>query len=303
MTRVLITGADGFTGRHLCALLAKEGHEIHGLLQASPSLPVEGMTFQHVADLTDEASAASVVAKVAPEKVVHLAGIAFVADRDIRTMYSVNLIGTLNLLEALSGQPRTPSTVLLASSANVYGNASSGALDESAPTAPANHYAVSKLAMEHLSRLYMARLPVVICRPFNYTGVGQSEAFLLPKIVAHSRRGATEIELGNLDVARDFSDVRDVVSIYGRLLDAEDAIGQTINVCSGAAHTLREILALVEAISGVRLRVSINPALVRPSEVKSLMGNRGKLDALLPASSDHIPLAETLSWMMRAQAS
>ena len=110
------------------------------------------------------------------------------------------------------------------------------------PPAPANDYAVSKLAMEYLAKTYSVRLPLIICRPFNYTGVGQAEAFLLPKIVAHVRKGATEIELGNLDVARDFSDVRDVSSIYARLIQTPAAVGATLNICSGKAYTLREVL-------------------------------------------------------------
>ena len=132
-----------------------------------------------------------------------------------------------------------------------------GTLDETTPPAPSNDYAVSKLAMEYMARLYESRLPIVITRPFNTIGVGQSDSFLIPKIISHTRKRATLIELGNLDVARDFSDVRIVVQLYQRLLDTPAAVGQTFNVCSGKAWTLNEVLAKVReknspAVCGTR---------------------------------------------------
>lgn len=300
MKTVLVTGVDGFTGRYLAPLLAAAGHEVHGLVERRPAMPVTGAAHLHEADLTDATAVAEAVQAAAPQAVVHLAGIAFVANRDAKLMYGVNLLGTRNLLEALAALAQAPEAVLLASSANVYGNATEGALDETVAPAPANDYAVSKLAMEYVARLYATRLPLIVCRPFNYTGIGQSDSFLLPKIIAHVKREASHIELGNLDVARDFSDVRDVAAIYARLLGTSAAIGQTVNVCSGRAHTLREILDIVEKISGRRMRVSVDSELVRQNEVKVLHGNRARLDALLPEVAPAIPLVETLRWMIRA---
>ena len=152
--------------------------------------------------------------------------------------------------------------------------------------------------MEYLAKLYADRLPMIICRPFNYTGVGQAESFLLPKIVAHVRNGATEIELGNLDVARDFSDVRDVSAVYAHLIDTKAAIGCTLNVCSGRAYTLREVLGLVEDLSGRRLGVRVNPEFVRRNEVKVLLGDPSRLNAMLPAIRGKISLRDTLRWMI-----
>src|SRR6185437_13525963 len=150
--------------------------------------------------------------------------------------------------------------------------------EDTAP-APANDYAVSKLAMEHVARLWMDRLPIVITRPFNYTGVGQSENFLVPKIVAHFRRGAQEIELGNIDVARDFSDVRDVARAYAALVAASPA-GQVINICSGVAHSLDDVLELMADIAGYRIRIKVNPAFVRSSEVARQVGSNARLQKL-----------------------
>ncbi|WP_299454249.1 GDP-mannose 4,6-dehydratase [uncultured Pigmentiphaga sp.] len=278
--RVLITGLEGFTGRYLRDELVGHGHEVVGLQ----------------ADLTDAAALAAEVKRVQPDCVAHLAGIAFVGHGEANDFYRVNLMGTRNLLAALADCGKRPDCVLLASSANVYGNGTAGVLSEDAPLKPANDYAVSKAAMEHMARLWLDRLPIVIVRPFNYTGVGQSEMFLLPKIVALFKRRAGVIELGNLDVWRDFSDVRAVAEAYRRLLEAGPA-GETVNVCSGRTHSLREALALCERLTGHVMAVRVNPAFVRANEVRSLCGDPSRLRALI-GDWDTPPLQETLGWML-----
>jgi nucleoside-diphosphate-sugar epimerase len=163
--------------------------------------------------------------------------------------------------------------------------------------APANDYAVSKVAAEYVGSLYAERLPIITVRPFNYSGRGQAENFLIPKIVAHARRRAPVIELGNLDVARDFSDVRTVVDAYARLLETPDAIGGTFNICSGEAVTLSDILELVAKLSGHRPEVRSNPALVRADEVKVLRGSAVRLESVI-GKLNGIGLADTLRWML-----
>jgi len=300
MSRILITGVDGFTGRYLAAALHGAGYEVHGLVYRPISGNIAGASALHVADLSDAAGLAAVVHEVRPDKVAHLAAISFVAHGDAEAMYRTNLVGTRNLLEALVRSKVPLDAVLLASSANVYGNSVGGVIDEATPPAPANDYAVSKLAMEYVARLYVDRLPVVMARPFNYTGVGQAESFLIPKIVNHVRRRAPLIELGNLDVARDFSDVRTVVQYYHRLLENPAAVGQTFNVCSGQAHTLGEVLAMVRTLAGHDFEVRVNPAFVRANEVRILIGSRAKLEAAVGAVLD-IPLLDTLRWMIEAE--
>jgi nucleoside-diphosphate-sugar epimerase len=299
MSRILITGADGFTGRYLAAELQRAGYEVHALVRKPVSGNVAGVSALHVADLLDTAGLAAVVREVQPDKVVHLAAIAFVAHGDVEAIYRTNLVGTRNLLEALA-QSRAPlNAVLLASSSTVYGNSVGGVLDETTPPAPANDYAVSKLAMEYAARLYADRLPIIMVRPFNYSGVGQAESFLIPKIVNHVRRRAPLIELGNLNVARDFSDVRNVVQLYRRLLEAPATVGQTFNVCSGQAWSLNDVLTMVREISGHDFEVRVNPAFVRQNEVKTLMGSRAKLDAVV-GQVPEIALRDTLRWMLEA---
>lgn len=289
--RALITGIHGFTGRFMAAELAAQGCEVVGMGR-QPSR--EAGYFQ--VDLADTAALHKALADIQPDIVVHLAAVAFVGHGVADAFYQVNLIGTRNLLEAIEACGKTPECVLLASSANVYGNASEGLLDETTPASPANDYAVSKVAMEYMANLWQARLPIVITRPFNYTGVGQDENFLLPKIVAHFLRKAQKIELGNLDVWRDFSDVRAVVSAYRGLLEVKP-IGQTINVSSGVTHSLREVIDMCRDITGHDLITEVNPAFVRDNEVKTLCGDNSRLRRLVPGWQTP-DLNDTLRWML-----
>lgn len=297
MTRTLVTGAAGFTGRYLTSLLAGQDHEVHGVVHYIPDETIADAAAVYVADLADRKAIARVVDEVRPQHVVHLAGIAFVGHDDIEEMYRANVVGTRQLLEALTRLEERPRSVVIASSANVYGNAHEGVLEESFPSAPANDYGVSKVAAEYISQIYATRLPLIVVRPFNYTGRGQSDSFLIPKIVDHARQRAPVIELGNVDVARDFSDVRAVIDAYARLLDAPQAIGGTYNICSGRAVTLREVLELVSSLTGHRFEMRVNPALVRSDEVRSLSGSAVKLEEVI-GKLVHIPLQETLRWML-----
>lgn len=293
MRRALITGAGGFTGRYLRQELEQHGWEVWGL--GHSAAPVAGGPYVQ-ADLLDVASLEAAVQQVQPDAVFHLAAIAFVGHGSPADFYQVNVLGTRNLLAALAGLERKPGSVLLASSANVYGNAATGMLDESTPYNPANDYAVSKAAMEMMARLWQDRLPLVIVRPFNYTGVGQSPDFLVPKIVDHFAREADVIELGNLDVWRDFSDVRDVVHAY-RLLAENSPAGETVNICSGSTHSLQDVLDMAQAFSGHALEVRVNPAFVRASEVQILYGDAGKLARLLGGWQPRA-FTETVGWML-----
>lgn len=302
MSRILITGVDGFTGRYLAPLLAAEGHEVHGLVQRAveADLPLQpGVHALHACDLLDPAGLLRVVDQVRPSKVAHLAGIAFVGHGDVGAIYSTNLVGVRHLLAALAavaGGDAPPSAVLLASSANIYGNSTAGVIDESVSPAPTNDYAVSKLAMEYMAATWHARLPITVVRPFNYTGIGQSEDFLLPKIVSHFRRRAAVLELGNLDVERDFSDVRTVVDCYARLLKSDTA-GQVFNVCSGVGHTLRAVLQMATDITGHMPDVRVNPDFVRANEVQKLVGSRAALERAIGAVEGP-SLRDTLAWML-----
>lgn len=298
MTRLLITGIAGFTGRHIVDRASGGTFELFGLGQGeAPEL--SDVARQYVVDLCDLAGVKRVVRDIRPDLVIHLAGAAFVGRADVEAFYTTNLIGSRNLLEALGSMDHAPTGIVLASSANIYGNRRAGEISEEAKADPANEYGVSKLAMELVARVIANYLPIIVTRPFNYTGVGQSTDFLIPKIVDHLKRRAPGISLGNLDVARDFSDVRDVARAYMDLILNPAAIGETVNLCSGRAWPLREVIALAEGLAGHRLHIRQDPALVRANEIEALWGSREKLSGLT-AGHPFRPLADTIGWMLDA---
>jgi len=294
--RALVTGLGGFTGRYLASELEAAGYRVFGTAHGNEPLGKDMVAV----DLCNREELRRAVAEVRPDVVAHLAAISFVAHGDTDAIYRVNVVGTRNLLEALAVMEQRPEAVLLASSANIYGNSAVEVIDESVPPNPANDYAVSKLAMEHMARLWMDRLPIVITRPFNYTGVGQGAQFLLPKIVGHFQRGERVIELGNIDVERDFSDVRMVAKAYAALL-ANVPAGEVFNVCSGTAHSMKHVLAMMAEIAGYEIEVRVNQAFVRANEVRRLQGDSRRLEAQI-GHIDRISLNETLAWMYNPAA-
>ena len=290
--RVFITGSEGFTGRYVTEEFKRAGWEVWGAgLQPKPEQP----RYLQI-DLLKPETLQSIATTVQPDIVIHLAAMAFVAEDAASGFYQVNLMGTRNLLEVLSAAKNPPECTIIASSANVYGNSTLEVLSEDSPTNPANDYAVSKLAMEYLAKTYMDRLGIVITRPFNYTGVGQSSRFLIPKIVEHFKARAPVIELGNTGVARDFSDVRDVAMTY-RCLSEQAPLGKVINICSGKASSLQECLTIASQLTGHDIQVNINPAFIRENEVRRLSGDRSKIDTLVGQDSLH-DFEETLAWML-----
>lgn len=282
--RILLTGAAGFTGLRFTEAAQQAGYLVHPL----------------VADLTDTKAVAAETAAASPDYVVHLAGISAVTHTDEEAIYRVNLFGTLNLLKALVALPQAPQRVLLVSSANVYGNTDKSPIDESVYPAPVNHYAMSKLAMEYMSATFGDRLPLVIVRPFNYTGAGHDTRFVIPKLVEHFAQRKTSVELGNSNVEREFNDVRTVCDAYLRLLQLGKP-GQVYNVCSGRPVSLMSVINTLKNITNHDLQIKVNPAFVRANEVHSLCGNPAKLEACI-GKLKHPSLEETLRWMLDSKA-
>lgn len=291
----MVTGATGFTGRPLMAAMAARGWTVRGFSHD------RGGPDDRQGSLLDVADVTGAVEAFQPDVVVHLAGITFAAHPVAAEVYAVNVVGTANLLGALQALSKPPRLTIVASSATVYAQAQGPEpIGEDHPLQPLNHYGASKLAVEHMARIASARMPIQVVRPFNYTGPGQTPEFLAPKIVKHYAEGAAVMEIGNLDLDRDIGVVDDVVETYVRLIERGEA-GPPLNICTGQALHLRDLIGAMEAISGRTLEVRVNPKFVRQGEPKVMIGDRARLDAAIGAWPRR-PLTDALAQMYRLTA-
>jgi len=271
--RALVTGGKGFVGSWLGAHLRDQGDEVRSI--------------DHEVDVTDAAAVRTAVLDAAPEAVYHLAALTHVGESwsAPTAVLQVNAVGTLHVLEAARALDPPP-RVLLVSSAEVYGAVAEAELPvtEGAPLAPVTPYAASKVAAEYLGvQAYLAhRLPVVRARPFNHVGPGQASGFVVPslaeRIVEAKRSGTRTVGVGNLSAQRDLTDVRDVVRAY-RLLIEHGVPGETYNVCSGRAQSIRSVAERLLHLAGADLELVTDPELVRPVDVPIVRGDPSKLQA------------------------
>ena len=280
--QLLVTGASGFTGKHLQFVAMAHGLRVVCL----------------TSDVRDMDALKAEIAPTDPADVVHLAGISNTQCEDRRLLQEVNVQGTHNLLQALVDTGKTPQRVLLASSVLVYGSSPTSPVTEDHDLVPFNPYAASKIDMEAAASKFSSRLPVCVVRPFNYSGVGQSTSFLIPKLVDHFANKRKTIELGNIDVRREFNDVRYVCEVYVRLLLA-DRCDRVYNVCCGRAYTIKDVLRTLETTTGHKILVEINPNFVRANDIMFLYGSTERLEATIGSQlSSGDMLREMLAWMV-----
>jgi GDP-4-dehydro-6-deoxy-D-mannose reductase len=286
--RILLTGASGFAGPVVAEALAAGGHTVHGFARHPPDPGRAPAMAFHPGDVRDAVGLARVVAEVAPDAVVHLAAVSepAAAEADPPGAYAVNLGGTLALLAAARAASRHP-RLLVVSSGAVYGAVRPAELPvtEDAPLRPVTVYGASKAAAE-LAALQCARaygLDVVIARPFNHTGPGQSPAYLcaaLASQVAAIEAGTQPpvLTVGNVDPVRDWSDVRDVASGYLALLE-QGRGGATYNLCTGDGVSVADIIAQLRSLARVPMRARIDPARRRSNDVERLVGSHARATA------------------------
>ncbi len=292
--RILVTGADGFVGRWLSSELEQAGHEV------VPLAPDR--------DVRDAEAVREAVADVRPDAVAHLAAVAFAPDAAAaaETAFEVAVLGTINVVEAIR-QQTPPPALLVTGSSEVYGPPAPHELPltEAATLRPSTPYALSKAAQESVALAYAARhsFPAVVTRSFNHSGPGQRPEFIVSalahRVLDVARGRAGEVRVGNLDVRRDISDVRDVARAYRLLL--EGAVGSTsvsggivVNVCSGRSVSIRQILEELCRLAGVDPALRIAADLARPNEAPEIRGDHsllGQLTGWQPAWT----LSETLA--------
>jgi GDP-4-dehydro-6-deoxy-D-mannose reductase len=300
MSRILVTGIEGFAGGHLTRHLASAGHTVIGLhwADAQPGLPAE----LHRGDICDFDATRALFEATKPDGIIHLAGLSSVAlsESHQMTTYEVNALGTLKLLEAVR-QLQSKCRVILISSADVYGRSNVGRpLNEDLPSLPLSPYALSKHMTAEAGRFYHRAfgLDVVILRPFSHTGPGQATTFVFPKVanaIAQAERGKREpvIEMGDLQIRRDYTDVRDVVRAYGLALE-RCAPGETYNVTSGKPLVIREGVDYLCSLARVPVEVKSSAAKFRPHDIQLLTGDPSKF-AAATGWKPEIPFTQTLS--------
>lgn len=282
MTRYLVTGAGGFVGTHLVARLRSDGHEVFGTSLAGGEDLLS-------CDVRDAAAVAAAVRLSAPERVVHLAAQSSAARswKEPALTYEVNVTGTHHLLEAVRRQV-PGARVLVACTSDQYGAVAPTEcpIEEQAPLRPLSPYAASKVAAECVARMFWHAfaLEVVITRAFMHVGPGQPATFATAdwaRQIALAESGQKEpvLEVGNLDLAREYGDVRDVVAAYVAALECGEP-GEPYNVATGDARPLREVVTILTRLARLPLEVRVDAARIRPADPPLLEGSAAKLSRL-----------------------
>lgn len=286
--RVLVLGATGFAGRYLVRELARRGHDVRGAARspvpdagARHPIGLDGVPLLRC-DVADAEQVRDVLAAVRPEGIVVLSGVASPPEANRRPdlAYAVHAVGTVNVLEAVAAGHRA-TRVLVVTSSEAYGSTgvTESPLREQAALRPTTIYAASKAAADLAAGAFAASrgVDVVRVRPFNHTGPGQRTEFVCPDFATQVSAIAAGtrpplIEVGNLDVSRDFLDVRDVVRGYADALVSGKA-GEVYNLCSGRGITIRSILDDLCALAGVAPEIRVAPERFRPAEVPAYWGS------------------------------
>ena len=317
MTKVLVTGADGFVGRWLVRRLLDDGREVFAAVRPGAQSTTDDFTPEERAavrwlplELTDAESVKTCV-DLPYDAVVHLAGVSSGAEAltDPGYAWTVNAAGTARVVQVLGAarrQKRADPVVLIVSTGEVYGRGESRPRVETDEPAPCSPYAASKLGAETAALETSRRtgLRVVIARAFAHTGPGQTPRFVVPALaerLAFAKRiGAPVIKVGNLEPVREFLHVSDVVDAYVRLL-SKGVPGEVYNVASGQAVGLEALMFKMADLLGVRPIPEIDPDLMRPADIPHLVGDASKLKAAT-GWAPRVPLATTLRQVLDAAA-
>ncbi len=316
MKSVLVTGAGGFVGQWLVRVLLEREYAVTGALQQG-SQPPSALTARERAavrwtplELLDSDSVRRVFSEPT-DYVVHLAAVAsgVEARQHPGHTWAVNAAGTARILEVAAQQRHAgtaDSTIVLASSAEVYGAHASRPLVETDPIRPCSPYAASKAGAELAAMETSGRtgLKIIVARPFQQTGPGQDERFVVPALARRLRgarlAGARVIKVGNLQPVRDFLDVRDVCAALVTLLE-RGRPGGIYNIATGHGIGLEELFQRIARIVGVDAIAEVDPQLMRPADIPYLVGDASKLRNET-GWAPRISLEQTLADLVAAQA-
>lgn len=289
--KVFIFGIDSFTGHYISENFKIKGYKVVGSSQKSSK---HNSIYKLNLDKPNEII--QVLSQEKPDYIINLSAISFVQHKPEEEFYSVNVIGAENILKAVLSSGISLSKIILASSAIVYGNQNQTLLDESLIPQPINHYGISKYAMELMAKTYFDKLPIIITRPFNYTGIGQQSHFIIPKIISHFKEKKSIIELGNINTFREYNDVRWVAEVYLQLC-LSHAESEVVNISSKKTYSIKDIIETCLSATNHKISVIQNPAFIRANEIQELKGSTNKLIELIGQLK--VPqIYETLNWML-----
>ena len=273
--KILITGASGFIGKYVLKKI-KDNDLDFLAIDAQKVLDVSSEN-QRVISLLDKENLGEVIKSYKPNVIVHLAAIALVTHKNTGEIYNVNVQGTENLLESAQNYCDKNTRVILASTAGVYGNQNVDKYGENLTYNPANHYSYSKMITEYISKQYKEDLDIVTIRPFNIIGVGQSEKFLVPKLVEHFADKKEKLSVGNISSFRDYVDVEYCAEVIMELISRKKLDFDILNICSGIPTNGEMIIQLLQEITDFKPEIEISSDFVRKNEVWRMIGDTTRL--------------------------
>lgn len=273
--KILITGASGFIGKYILKKIKDNNLEFL-TIDTQKVLDVSSEN-QKVVSLLDKEKLDEVIKLYKPNVIVHLAAIALVTHKNTGEIYNVNVQGTENLLESVQKYCDPNTRVILASTAGVYGNQNVDKYGENLTYNPANHYSYSKMITEYISKQYKEDLDIVTIRPFNIIGVGQSEKFLVPKLVEHFADRKEKLSVGNISSFRDYVDVEYCAEVIMELISRKKLDFDILNICSGIPTNGEMIIQLLQEITDFKPEIEISSDFVRKNEVWRMIGDTTRL--------------------------
>lgn len=303
--KYLITGIDGFAGKYLSKHLHSKNADVYGLHKHKA--PDETNPKIYECDITDSKNVSYIINTINPDCIIHLAAQADVAASwdNVATTLNVNLMGTVNILEALRYQNKKTVKMLNVCSGDIYGKVSQGSITETTPLSPQNPYAVSKAGVDYISAVYGKNLNihVVTARAFNHSGPGQSPAFVISDFASQiakieKKQQEPVIKTGNLDSYRDFTDVRDIIKAY-ILLTEKGHAGEAYNIASGKLYKIKDILNILVSLSTTDINIVTDQNKLRPADPNPAIISTEKIfkdTGWKPEISLETTLSDTLNW-------
>ncbi|PLX15428.1 MAG: epimerase [Candidatus Muiribacterium halophilum] len=291
-SKLLLIGVDSFTGKWFFDLY-KDDFDIYGTYLENSKKEIENSFYSspksksqnpnprfYPCDITNKEQIKSTLEKVGPDYIINFAGISYAAEENPLIYYKVNTIAVENILSSVIESDIKLKKLILPSSAVVYGKNANPKTSEDECPEPINHYGISKLAMEKIASIVSDNLNIIITRPFNYTGPGQDDRFIIPKIIKHFKENKKEIELGDIDSKREFNDIRFVCYVYKKLL-LSDCSNAILNICTGKAYSIREIIKIIGKITNNNILIKKNKRFFRKNEIPLLSGDPSCLNSIV----------------------